>query len=305
MGLPSEPRSLALEARELFVEEFAKRYRSGDDACLGVARTGMARSLLTHEYLVRRGLTIRTGTARIFRLSDLGKDLAFRLQDLNDALGILQEEEAMNEFDPRSVRLQARETFEKHFRQCNRTLNIIPEDAPGRAALEELARKGLAVKNTNGGGGFRIGPRGVEVCMGEADLDQLLGFAPPAEVAEPVAATVNHFHGPIGAVAAAPGASAQGTVNVGYVDAAMHRTIELQDDLGELSDVLLPLLRFARKVDAPTASEAPLAAAVAEANEFKAFQRAVRPNLSRAAVAAAKTVLEAVPLLKPALMLLK
>ena len=117
--------------------------------------------------------------------------------------------------------------------------------------------------------------------------------------------TVNIFHGPVGAVAAATGASAQGTVNVQQVDSALHRAIDLQDALGDLTDALVPLLRSVRRHEQTASTEEALARIVEDAEEFKAFEKAVKPDLPRVTIAAAKTILEAVPLLKPALALLR
>ena len=206
-------------------------------------------------------------------------------------------------FDPQAVRFNAKAAFERFLRSCDRRLNVIPESRNDRAAMEELARKELAVKTRHGA--FLIGPRGVDVCMGDANLDQLLGFVSPAEPAQSVPTTVNIFHGPVGAVAAAAGASAQGTVNVQQVDSALHRAIDLQDALGDLTDALVPLLRSVRRHEQTASTEEALARIVEEAAEFKAFEKAVKPELSRVTIAAAKTILEAVPLLKPALALLK
>ena len=127
-----------------------------------------------------------------------------------------------------------------------------------------------------------------------------------AEVAarQPLPTTVNNFHGPIGAVAAASGATAHGTAVVHQIDDAMRRVIERQDELAELADALLPLLRKARRLENAGVTESALVAAVAEAEEFNAFAEAVKPGLSRAAASAAAGVLELVPTLKAALALL-
>src|SRR5215216_3338125 len=82
--------------------------------------------------------------------------------------------------DPNAIRRRARAIFEEHFRQFDRKLNVIPEEDDDRAALKELARKELAVES-RAGGAFLLGPRGVEVCMGEADLDELLGLGRPPD----------------------------------------------------------------------------------------------------------------------------
>lgn len=115
---------------------------------------------------------------------------------------------------------------------------------------------------------------------------------------------VNNFNAPVGAVAAAPGAAARGAVVVHQLDDAMRSVIEQQDELGELADALLPLLRAARKVERTGASEMDLAAAVAEGDEFKNFERSLKPGVSRAAVTTARAILELVPLMKPVLRLL-
>lgn len=305
-----DQQQIAREARELFTEWFAHPYRAGRDPLVGPVRGApeeQGRALIVHEYLVRRGLTVRTNSAKFFRLSDRGKDLAIQGEGLDDALGIRKDPSRSNNgapFDPTAVRLRAKAIFEEYFRRCDRGLNVSPGEEDERAALQELARTGLA-KETRAGGAFLIGPRGVAVCMGEADLDQLLGLAPMPEAPSLMAATiVNNFHAPVGAVAAAPGATANGTVVMAEVDEAMHQVIALQNDLGDLTDRLLPLLRLARKQEQRVASDEDLATVVTDAEEFKDFERAVKPGLSKASIVAARAVLEIVPLLKPALALL-
>lgn len=49
--------------------------------------------------------------------------------------------------------------------------------------------------------------------------------------------------------AAAPSAMAKGNVGVHQLDDAMRQVIERQDALGDLVDVLLPLLRATRKLE--------------------------------------------------------
>jgi hypothetical protein len=266
-------------------------------------------ALLRHEFLARRGLTERANSSRIFRISDRGKDLAYREQEIDAALGILPElvvNPAPASFDPQAVRLRAKALFEEYFRQCDEGLNVVPEEKVDYAAMRELARKELA-RETSKGGAFLIGMRGIAVCMGEADLDEVLGLAPSpvSPLALAVApTTVNVFHGPVAAVAAAPGASAHGTVNVQPIDDALRKVIDLQDALGNLTDVLIPLLRAARKQERAASSDEELAAVVLESEEFRNFERMVKPGLAQAGIAAATTVLQLVPLLKPALALL-
>lgn len=307
----ADEQRLAVAARNLFVEWFARPYKEkGRVNLVGPMRGSQEqqrRALLPHEYLVRRGLTERTNSSRIFRISDYGKDLAFREHEIDTALGILPEptsDPSPAAFDPQTIRLRARALFEEYFRQCDERLNVVPEDKEDRAAMRELARKELA-RETAKGGAFLIGERGVEVCMGEADLDEVLGLAPPKPSAFSIApTTVNLFSGPVGAVAAAPGASAQGTVNVQSVDEALRKVVELQDDLGELTDVLFPLLRAARRLEAGGSSEDVLVAAIQDAEEFRNFEKTVKPGLAGASTSAARTVLGLVSLLKPALALL-
>lgn len=180
---PIDQQQVAREARDLFIEYFADAYRQGRDPLIGPVR-GTAeqqqRALMAHEYLARRGLTERTNSRRVFRLSDQGKEMALAMAGLDEALGIRADPAptTRGQFDPNAVRRHAKSIFEEHFRQCDRRLNVIPEEDDDRAALKELARKGLAVES-RAGGSFLIGPRGVEVCMGEADLDQVLGLADP------------------------------------------------------------------------------------------------------------------------------
>jgi hypothetical protein len=302
---------LARAARELFLEQFARPYKENGRVNLVGPMHGsqeqQRRALLPHEYLARRGLTERANSARIFRISDFGKDLAFREHELDAVLGITPDSPSTaSSFDPQSVRLLARSAFEEYFRSCDQHCNVIPEDKEALAALRELARKGLA-RETPTGGAFLIGQRGIEVCMGEADLDEILGLTSSAVSSLGVAltpTTVNVFHGPVGAVAAAQGAFAHGTVNVQSVDDALRKAIELQDDLGELTDALIPLLRAARKREREGSSEDALAVAIQEAEEFRTFEKMVKPCLAQASVRAARAVLDLVPVLKAASALL-
>jgi len=110
--------------------------------------------------------------------------------------------------------------------------------------------------------------------------------------------------GPVAAVATAPGAVAHGIVNVRQVDEALKKTIELQDQLGELTDTLLPLLRRARKEERGEATEAELLVQIADAKEFQDFEKAVKRGLPRHSVQTAVSVLELVPRLKASLSLL-
>lgn len=135
----------------------------------------------------------------------------------------------------------------------------------------------------------------------ESPTTQPSGMETPA--ARTASTTVNHYHAPVGAVAATAGATAYGTVVVEQVDAAMRRVVERQDDLGDLTDTLLPLLRTVRRLERSGTTEAELRAAVAEADEFRAFEDSVKPGLSRAAASAAMTIIELVPPLKGALAL--
>lgn len=205
-------------------------------------------------------------------------------------------------FDAAAIRARAKALFQEHFGTCDRYRNVLPREPLDVAACEELARKGLADKVATGGP-FLIGDRGVEVCMGEADLDQLLGLAPRPAPRQRLPMTMNVFQGPVGAVAAASGAVAHGTVHVGQVDEALRKTIELQDGLGDLTDTLLPLLRLARRQECTGTTEEELRAQIAEAEEFRNFEKAVKPGLPRHVAQAAAVVLELVPVLKAALLL--
>jgi hypothetical protein len=301
-----DQQQVALGARELFEKWFAAPYRQGHVSPVG-PQNGTARdrqrALLRYDYLARRGLIVSAGH-RHYRISDTGKELALRNDNSVDEVLGLQPQSAPRSHvtvDPRAVRLHAKAIFEKHFRKLDRNWNVIAEeDGDDRNALEELARKGLARKGKSGS--YLIGQRGVAVCMGDEDIDQVLGLAPTVPQASPQAipTIVNHFNAPIGAVAAAPGASAHGTVIVNQVDAAMRRVLEKQDELGELVDVLLPLLRKTRNLQQATQSDAALTAALAEAEELRAFQEAVKPNTPRAVAGVLASILELVPVLKAA-----
>lgn len=211
---------LALQARELFEAWFAKPYREGRAAPVGPRHGTMEErrlALLPHEYLMRRGLTVHAGSPTIFRISDKGKDLAYRPHEVEQVLGLAPP----------------------------------PSTKTSRSA------------------------------------------APPSTV-------VNNFHAPVGAVATGPGASAHGTVNVSAVDAALRKVIERQDDLGDLADKLIPLLRAVRRIESVEPASN-LEQVLKEAEEFKAFQLAVRPGLAPEAVAAAKSVFELLPALQSVL----
>jgi hypothetical protein len=129
---------------------------------------------------------------------------------------------------------------------------ITEEDAGDKSALEELVRKGLA---RNGkAGSCLIAERGGTVCVGDEDIDQVLGLAPAVRQAAraTISSVVNNFHASIGAVAAAPGANAHGSVIVHQVDTAMRLVVDKQDDPGEIADVLIPLLRKTRNLNRAT-----------------------------------------------------
>jgi hypothetical protein len=85
-------------------------------------------------------------------------------------------------FDPTAVCRRAKDLFVKYFSGCDRDTWQIPDDhePSERAGLEELARHRLVVKKNSG---FRLADRGIEVCMGELDLDVVLGLVGEAKKA--------------------------------------------------------------------------------------------------------------------------
>lgn len=300
--------ALARGARDLFVEAFATPYRkTGRVGAVGPRNASgrqLQQALLRYEYLERRDLIDQTGP-RHFCISDQGKELALRNHGLDQALGI-EPSRAPGQrtgFDPNALRLRAKAIFEEYFSGLDRDINVIPDDDESTNALEELVRKGLA-RRASKGGAYLIGPRGVAVCMGEENLDEVLGLTvaaqPPVVAPAPTTIVHNNFHAPVGAVASAPGAAAQGTVTVNNVDAAMSQVIQNQDELGDLADVLLPLLRKTRSLERVVQGEAELTAALAEADELRAFQEAVNPSKSRAAAGVLTSILELVPVVKAA-----
>lgn len=207
-------------------------------------------------------------------------------------------------FDPKALKLRAKVVFLEHFADCDRHRNVIPDSASDADACYELVRKGLAVETAHGGA-FLIGPRGIDVCMEEADLDQILGLAPPPDPTSRTPTTVNVFQAPVAAVATAPGASARATLHLQQIDDALQRVLDLHESLGHVTSALIALLKAAQSIQRDSsASDAAMNAALLEAEEFRKFQDAVKPGLPKATVAAAKTVLDLVPLLKPALSLL-
>jgi hypothetical protein len=296
---------IALGARDLFEKWFAAPYREGGHSSPVGPQNGTPRdrqrALLRYEYLERRALIVKAGH-RFYRISDTGKELALRNDDsIDEVLGLQRASAPRSQvpLDPHAVRLHAKALFEEHFRKLDRNWNVIAEeDGDDRTALEELARKGLARKGK--AGSFLIGPRGVAVCMGDEDLDQVLGLVQAAPQAPTATGptVVNNFHGSIGAVAAAPHASAHGTVIVHQVDSAMRLVVDKQDELGEIADVLIPLLRKTRNLERATQSDAELVAALEEAEELRAFQGAVKPNTSRAVASVLTSVFELVPVLR-------
>jgi hypothetical protein len=142
----------------------------------------------------------------------------------------------------------------------------------------------------------------------ESDVSQLIselkGGDLRATASRSLPTVVNHFHGNVGAVAAAPSATAHGTVVIHQVDEALRRVIECQDDLGEVADVLLRLLRAARRLEREGSHGGDLNGAIQATEEFRAFQQALRPGLPQAVVAAAIDALEMVPSLQTAVGLL-
>ena len=69
MTAPDE-RQLAHDAGELFEEYFAAPYRAGRQVPVGPTGAGRGLALLRYDYLVRKGLIVRTGSPGIFKISD-------------------------------------------------------------------------------------------------------------------------------------------------------------------------------------------------------------------------------------------
>jgi hypothetical protein len=290
---------LASQAYEVFTEWFAKPYRESGRTQLVGPKHGTAeqqgRALLVHEFLARRGLIAATKSTRVFRITDEGKDLAFRDGDLRALLGISGAVD--DSMTPENIRLRAQTLFNEFFARGRRGLRVRPSTPLESEAFEELTRKGLTRRHE--GGMFSLGERGAAVRMGEADLAEVLALRPPFPAA--TASTVtNVFHGPVGAVAAAPGAVAHGAVNAQQVDEALRELVERQDELGDLTNSLFLLLRVARQ----RGSEEDLHRQIADAEEFKAFQKAVRAGPPTRTLEAATAVLKMVPVLKSAVDLL-
>jgi hypothetical protein len=296
---PMDEHELAMQAYEVFTEWFAKPYRERGRTQLVGPMHGTAeeqgRALLVHEFLVRRGLTEPTNSPRIFRITNEGKDLAFRDADLRALLGIPGA--ADDSMTPENVRLRAQALFNEFFAGGQRGLRVRPSTPLETEAFEELTRKGLTRRHE--GGTFSLGERGAAVRMGEAALADVLAARSNLPAAAPSSVT-NVFAGPVGAVAAAPGAVAHGTVNTQQVDDALRELVERQDELGELTNSLFLLLRAARQ----RASEEELQQQIADAEEFKAFEKALRAGPATRTLEAATAVLKMVPVLKSAVDLL-
>ncbi|HTQ07947.1 MAG TPA: nucleotide-binding protein [Polyangiaceae bacterium] len=91
--LATDQEALGKGAFQLFNDTFASAYREGRVVLIGLPRHGdpdaRRHALLVHEYLARRGLTEPTSSPQIFRISDRGKDLAFREEEeVRRALGL-------------------------------------------------------------------------------------------------------------------------------------------------------------------------------------------------------------------------
>lgn len=293
---------LAEEAYLLFEEWFAKPYREscrvGPVGPMHGTDEQRRRALLVHHYLVRRGLTVPAGSASRFRISERGQDLAYREHEVRRLLGIPLARGAAYP-SPEDIRAHAKSIFNEHFRTGDRGLNFIPRDDLDVEAAELLARRKLLQKTRSGS--YMLGERGDEIRMGELDLEEAL--APAAGAGSPIAVT-NNFHAPVGAVATAPGAVAHGTIQILAVDQALHQLVELQDTLGELTDLLFPLLRRVRQGGIRGTSEEELQREIAEAEEFKAFQAAVKSGIWNDSLDAVKQVVGLFGAMKPVLHLL-
>jgi hypothetical protein len=143
----------------------------------------------------------------------------------------------------------------------------------------------------------------------EGDVSKLIfeikGDHLRASASRSLPTVVNHFHGNVGAVAAAHAATAHGTVvthSAQQVDEAMTRVIQHQDELGAVADLLLRLLRAARRLEAERLPQRTFAETIERTEEFRAFQEALRVGLSQASAAAVASTLEVVPDLKSALL---
>ncbi len=123
-----------------------------------------------------------------------------------------------------------------------------------RACLDTLARRGL-VKDR--GDNFIISDLGIEVAMGEADIDQELGLTPRPTPPYPTHGIV--IQGNVAALNTAPGGTAIGTINV---NGAMHELVEVHRELGEVSEQLWKILIRLSDVEANQKSGEDLKAAV-------------------------------------------
>jgi len=86
-----------------------------------------------------------------------------------------------------------------------------------------------------------------------------------------------HFHEPVGAVAAGPGSVAHGTVNV-TASESQHRWVDLQDELGELSDQLWGMLKRIRELELRGSNSEEIKARILEL-EAESFARRVKPAM--------------------------
>jgi hypothetical protein len=168
---------LALELQKLFEGSFAAQYRSGDRSPIGPP-DGFDRNrwLLLYDHLERMGLV--EGSPSASSLSEHGQRLAFHPAAAGAFFGTGADETPTStreeEFEASAIWSRARALFLDYFADGNRDVHLIPRGSLDTAALEALARKGLAYKIEDCGP-FTIGDRGVEVCLGEASLDELLG----------------------------------------------------------------------------------------------------------------------------------
>lgn len=150
-----------------------------------------------------------------------------------------------------------------------------------------LEKAGLIVRKK--GGLFRMGPKGEQVLFGmttaRAELERL---NQRPELLPHVSITATH----IGAVATGSHGQAHCSVNVHLeTDRALHRLVEMQDELGALSDELWKILRRVRDLETKGAN---LKETVDEL-EIERFKEAMKakPDLGKAL----KTLFEASPTL--------
>lgn len=262
------------EAVLLFEEKMLPRYRENPEARLGSHPVSSRRKLL--QKILCDARLIQAHSA-LFVLGTEGTRVLASIcttrEVVQSALGT----------DPPALKA-AHAFFEVTFRpavQDNRDTWYSPGDRPWveENEIRLLTRAGL-LREKNGY--VALGTQAdLVMTQLKTSLDVLREWW-AAEQSVPYGASrpsIQHnYHGPVGAVASGPNSTAHGVVNIGSVDASLHKLVELQDSLGDLSNDLWSILRRVRELELGGADLAKVKADVLEL-ELESFRNRVKPPM--------------------------